>query len=247
MSKENKLGPIMGPQWYIITAVSGNEDSVVNNLKGKIASYGYADKVEDIKIIKEKVITINEYTPANAPSTVGRKQKNVEWRTIEKNGNVVYQKIKTEEKNKFNGYIFIKMIMDDEIWFIIRNTQLVTGIIGSSGKNTKPIPVSSEEIERILNVENADKNDIIGAEQERGKNVVDVYKKDDAVVLESVMFSAPYNVGAKVRVIGNKMTGDVGYVKALNDNKGIATVEIEMFNRTSLVDFNYSDLEEIDE
>lgn len=245
--KSSKLSPIMGPQWYIITAVSGNEDSVVNNLKGKIASYGYADKVEDIKIIKEKVITIDEYTPANAPATVGRKQKNVEWRTIEKNGKTIYQRIKTEEKNKFNGYIFIKMIMDDEIWFIIRNTQLVTGIIGSSGKNTKPIPVSSEEIERILNADSSTADEIIESEQERGKNVTNVYKKDDSVVLESTIYQAPYNVGAKVRVIGNNMTGDVGYVRSMNDNKGIATVEIEIFNRTSLVDFNYSDLEEIED
>ena len=247
MSKNEKVGPIMGPQWYIITAVSGNEDSVVNNLRGKIASYGYADKVEDIKIIKEKVITIDEYTPSNAPASVGKKQKNVEWRTIEKNGNTIYQRVKTEEKNKFNGYIFIKMLMDDEIWFIIRNTQLVTGIIGSSGKNTKPIPVSSEEIERILNADNSNAEEIISSEQERGKNVTNVYKQDDSVVLESVVYTAPFVVGSKVKVIGNKMNGDVGYVKSMNDNKGIATVEIEIFNRSSLVEFNYSDLEEIDD
>ena len=247
MNKTFKVGPIMGPQWYIITAVSGNEDSVVNNLRGKIASYGYADKVEDIKIIKEKVITIDEYPYNNAPASAGRKSKNVEWRTIEKNGQVFYQRVKTEEKNKFSGYIFIKMIMDDEIWFIIRNTQLVTGIIGSSGKNTKPIPVSSEEIERILNADSQNAEEIISSEQERGKNVINVYKQDDSVVLESVVYSAPFNVGSKVKVIGSNMSGDVGYVKSMNDNKGIATVEIEIFNRASLIEFNYSDLEEIED
>ncbi|GAA5414694.1 transcription termination/antitermination protein NusG [Ureaplasma ceti] len=242
-----EISPITGPQWYIITAVSGNEDSVVNNLKGKIASYGYSDRVEDIKIIKEKVVTIEEFNVDNAPASLGRKQKNVIWKTIEKNGKTVYQKIKTEEKNKFNGYIFIKMLMDDEIWFIIRNTQMVTGIIGSSGKNTKPIPVSSEEIERILNANSENAAEIIEAEKERGKNVMNVYQEADAVILETSLYEAPFGVGAQVKVIGQHMTGDVGYVRSLNDNKGIATVELEMFGRNSLVDFDYSDLEEIEE
>jgi len=47
-------------------------------LKGKITSYGYADKVADIRIIKEKVVTIEEFSADNAPSNVGNKLKNGE-------------------------------------------------------------------------------------------------------------------------------------------------------------------------
>ncbi len=244
MNKLDKIQKLINtPQWYIITAVSGNEDYVVKNLKGKISSYGYNDRVEDIKIIKEKIISVDEYNQNNAPSSVGKKLKNVEWRTIEKNGEIFYQKIKTEEKNKFSGYIFIKMRMDDEIWFIIRNTQLVTGIVGSSGKNAKPIPVSSEEIENILNFSN--KENIIATEQEKGKNVNNVYKKDDSIILESVTYSCPYPIGSKVRINSGNMKGEIGYIKSLNDAKGIATIEVEIFNRTNDVEVEYSSLEEI--
>lgn len=245
MSKLDKINELFDvPQWYIITAVSGNEDYVVKNLKGKISSYGYNDRVEDIKIIKEKIISVDEYSANNAPSSVGRKLKNVEWRTIEKNGNIYYQKIKTEEKNKFSGYIFIKMKMDDDIWFIIRNTQLVTGIVGSSGKNAKPIPVSSEEIENILNF--SDKNNIISQEQEKGKNVSNVYKKDDSIVLESFTYTCPFPIGTKVKISSGNMSGEIGYIKSLNDAKGIATVEVEMFNRVNKVEVEYASLEEIE-
>lgn len=230
------------PKWYIIVTISGNEESVVNSLKGKIASYGYSDRVEDIRIIKEKVVTIEEYSADKAPSNVGAKLKNAEWKTIEKNGKVHYQLIRTEERNKFNGYIFIKMFMDEQIWFIIRNTQLVTGIVGSSGKNTKPIPVSNEEIERILNFEEYDpeevKKEIIPDEEH-----IDIYKDDNAVVIETIKYTADFNVGDRVKIIGGDMVGDVGYVVSMNNSKGIAVVEVEIFNRMSRVEVNYSNLE----
>ena len=69
---------INNPKWYIITAISGNEESVIKNLKGKIASYGYTDKVRDIKLIKEKIVKIEEYSADNAPANVGKKLKNVQ-------------------------------------------------------------------------------------------------------------------------------------------------------------------------
>jgi transcriptional antiterminator NusG len=40
--------------------------------------------------------------------------------------------------------------MTDESWFIIRNTQYVTGIVGSSGQRTKPTPIPEEEIVRMI-------------------------------------------------------------------------------------------------
>ena len=43
------------------------------------------------------------------------------------------------------------MVMSDEAWYIVRNTQGVTGFIGSSGKGAKPIPLLPQEVDRILN------------------------------------------------------------------------------------------------
>ena len=84
MSKIDQIKNLLDiPQWYIITAVSGNEDYVVKNLKSKIASYGYNDRVEDIKIIKEKIISVDEYNVNNAPSSVGKKLKNGNWKLME--------------------------------------------------------------------------------------------------------------------------------------------------------------------
>ena len=53
-------------------------------------------------------------------------------------------------KKMFPGYVLVEMIMSDEVWFIVRNTQGVTGFIGSSGKGAKPVPLLPGEIDTIL-------------------------------------------------------------------------------------------------
>ena len=69
-------------------------------------------------------------------------QKEIEY----KNG------VKKEKvKKMFPGYVLVEMVMSDEAWYIVRNTQGVTGFIGSSGKGAKPIPLLPQEVDRILN------------------------------------------------------------------------------------------------
>ena len=63
---------------------------------------------------------------------------------------------KTEVQKIFPGYIFLEIEVDpkegvrDDVWFMIRNTQKVTGFLGSSGGGTKPTPVNTEEMNQIL-------------------------------------------------------------------------------------------------
>ncbi len=239
VSKNSTIEYQEQPKWYIVTVISGNEDSVVKNLKGKIASYGYNDSVIDIRVVKEKVITIEDFPADKAPANVGRNTRNIQWKTIEKNGKTIYQKIKTEDRNKFGGYIFIKMFMDDKIWFIIRNTQLVTGIIGSSGKNTKPIPVSDEEIEKILNHDEHNIDEINDSHPE----ITKIYNEDNSIIMESVVYSTDLVIGDEVRVIAGNTVGEEGTIIALNNTKGLVTVRMEIFNRITNIEIPYSNLE----
>jgi len=57
---------------------------------------------------------------------------------------------KEKVKKMFPGYILVEMIMEDEAWYIVRNTPGVTGFIGSSGKGAKPTPLQLHEVDRIL-------------------------------------------------------------------------------------------------
>lgn len=102
-----------GRNWYVLHTYSGYEDNVCRNLKQRIDSMGMEDKIFDVLVPKEKKIKI-------------------------KNG-----KRKMIEERIFPGYVMVEMIVNDDSWYVVRNTPNVTGFVGSG---TTPTPISLEEM-----------------------------------------------------------------------------------------------------
>ncbi|OGN17380.1 MAG: transcription termination/antitermination protein NusG [Candidatus Yanofskybacteria bacterium RIFCSPHIGHO2_02_FULL_50_12] len=103
--------------WYAIHTYSGYEDNVARNLKQRIESLGFEDKIFSVLVPKEKKIKIK-----------GGKRETIE------------EKI-------YPGYVLVEMIVDDDSWYVVRNTPNVTGFIGAG---TVPTPLSVEEVEGLL-------------------------------------------------------------------------------------------------
>ena len=106
----------LGMQWYVIHTYSGYEENVKKNLEDRIESMNMQDKVFDILIPMETKIKI-------------------------KNG-----KRKNVREKIFPGYVLVQMVVDDESWYVVRNTPNVTGFIGSG---TTPTPMSDQEIKSL--------------------------------------------------------------------------------------------------
>ncbi|QHX35586.1 transcription termination/antitermination protein NusG [Spiroplasma sp. TIUS-1] len=144
---------------------------------------------------------------------------------------------KVVDKNKFPGYIFINMLMTDETWFTIRNTNGVTGFIGSSGKGVKPFPITAEEIARMLNMKSkaAEKEESISSNtSSKGKVVA---KK------EKVQHTADFKVKDIVLIKNGPFEGMEGQVTEMDLDKGVAIVEIEMFGRVTPSEVEFASLE----
>lgn len=103
-------------QWYVLHTYSGYEDAVADSLRQRIDSLDMGDKIFKVLVPKEKQIEIK------------------------------HGKRKTVEKKIFPGYVLIKMIVNEESWYVVRNTPSVTGFIGSG---TVPVPISSAEMDTI--------------------------------------------------------------------------------------------------
>lgn len=103
--------------WYTIHTYSGYENAVARNLRQRIDSLGMQNKIFDVIIPTEKKIKV-----------VGGKRQTVE------------EKI-------YPGYILVDMIVDDESWFVVRNTPRVTGFVGAG---TTPVPLSQEEADVLF-------------------------------------------------------------------------------------------------
>ncbi|PIT90829.1 MAG: transcription termination/antitermination protein NusG [Candidatus Komeilibacteria bacterium CG10_big_fil_rev_8_21_14_0_10_41_13] len=105
-----------GKRWYVLHTYSGYEENVSRNLKQRIESMDMEDKIFDVLVPMETKIKI-------------------------KNG-----KRTTVREKIFPGYVLVSMIVNDDSWYVVRNTPNVTGFVGSG---TTPTPVSEEEIKEL--------------------------------------------------------------------------------------------------
>ncbi|MDJ1646045.1 transcription termination/antitermination protein NusG [Mycoplasma phocimorsus] len=187
-------------KWYMISTMSGKEDKVFESLQNRIVSEQLQDVIEEIHIFKEPRITKKELLKKEAG-----------------------EPHKVKMVNMYVGYIFIKMIMTDEAWFIIRNTQYVTGLIGSSGKGAKPTPVSSREMKKMFNKEKQAHDDF-----------------------ENGIIKTEYIPGAFIRIINGPFSGTEVKILKSDDVIKKVIVEIETFGRLIEYEFDFKDIELID-
>ena len=110
----------MEKQWYVVNTYSGHENKVKEKLEMRAESMDMQDYIYRVVIPEEKVVEVKD--------------------------GVTKEKV----KKMFPGYILVEMIMTDEAWYVVRNTPGVTGLIGSSGRGSKPTPLLPQEIDRVL-------------------------------------------------------------------------------------------------
>jgi len=106
-----------GRNWYAIHTYAGYENAVARNLKQRIDSLAMGNKIFSVIVPVEKKIKI-------------KGGKRVE-----------------EEEKIYPGYILVDMIVDDDSWYIVRNTPRVTGFVGSG---VYPVPLDKKEMEEIF-------------------------------------------------------------------------------------------------
>ena len=130
----------MKKEWYVVNTVTGYEYKVKEKLEMMINSMELHDNIYRVVVPEQKVIEVKD----------GVKKEKI--------------------KKMFPGYVLVEMVMSDESWYIVRNTQGVTGFIGSSGKGAKPIPLMPQEVDRILGSMGMSRLDV-SKDLETGKKV----------------------------------------------------------------------------
>lgn len=103
--------------WYAIHTYSGYENAVARNLRQRIDSLGMNDKIFEVVVPTEKKIRV-------------------------KGGKRV-----TEEERVYPGYVLVNMVVDDDSWYVVRNTPRVTGFVGSG---TQPVPLTEDEYNALM-------------------------------------------------------------------------------------------------
>lgn len=104
--------------WYVVHCYSGYENKVRHSIEQRIETMGMQDKIFDVVVPTEEEIEIKD------------------------------GKRRTVERRVFPGYILVQLIMDEDSWYVVRNTPGVTGFVGMGND---PTPLRADEVAKIMN------------------------------------------------------------------------------------------------
>lgn len=108
--------------WYVVHTYSGYENKVKSSIEKKIENRHLEDEILEVRVPMQDVVEL-------------------------KNG-----VRKPVQKKMFPGYVLINMVMNDDTWYVVRNTRGVTGFVGPG---SKPVPLTDEEMRPLgIKVEN---------------------------------------------------------------------------------------------
>lgn len=170
--------------WFVVHTYAGYENKVKQNLASRVRSMNVEERIFEVVIPMEDVIEFKG----------GRKV-------------VVPKKV-------FPGYLLVRMDLDDDSWYVVRNTPGVTGFVGSGAK---PSPLSRKEVEAIL-----------GA----GKTGEGAVEKKARPRLE-------YEVGEQVRVVSGPFAEFSGAISEIDIDRSKLKVLVNIFGRETPVELEF--------
>jgi len=188
---EETVVPIPSPydmpgDWYVIHSYSGYENKVKANLETRIQSMHMEDRIFEVHIPMEDVVEFKAGKKVTVPKKV------------------------------FPGYILVRMSLDDDSWYAVRNTPGVTGFV--AGNAQKPTPLSRREVERFLGVQE---------EEEKAKP----------------RFKPEWEVGEQVRVVTGPFADFNGVIEDMNVDQQKVVVLVNIFGRDTPVELGFEDIQ----
>jgi len=176
----------MAKKWYIVHTQTGFEDRVKTNLENRLKASPIKEQVSQILIPTEKVSEIRD----------GKK--------------------KISERKVFPGYIFIEMELTEESWYLVRNTQGITGFIGPG---SRPQALKESEIDNIIRQ----------TEEKKERPIPKI----------------AFEIGESVRIKEGPFTNFNGTIEEVNPVKQKLKAKVSIFGRSTPVELEYWQVEKL--
>ncbi len=171
--------------WYVLKVQTNRENSIRKSLERRIAREGLGEYFGQVIIPTERIV-----------ETKGGKKK-------------------VREQKLYPGYVMIQMILNDETWYLVRDTSGVGDFTGAAGK---PHPMDESEVERML-----------GLEQQKEE--------------EPTKVKIEFRVGDVVKITTGPFETFEGEIDSIDEATGKISVLIEIFGRPTPVELEYHEVE----
>lgn len=176
--------------WYILKVAFNREESIRDALAKRVRMEGMEELFGDIVVPTEDVV---EFTRAGKRRIVKRKL--------------------------LPGYLMVNMIINDDSWFLVRETGGISDFTGAAGK---PMPMDPADIERFVRKPELD--------------------EDEEVQLKTAI---PFKVGDRVRVKEGNFQNQEGEIDSVDEANGRITVIINIFGRSVPMELDHWQVEEL--
>jgi transcriptional antiterminator NusG len=173
-------------KWYVVHTYSGYENKVKNDIDMTVENRGLEDQILEVLVPMENVVET-------------------------KNGNK-----KETTRKMFPGYVLVKMIMNEETWYIVRNTRGVTGFVGPG---SKPVPLTYEEI-KTLGIMMPD------SPEEKPAAVIDFRGKP----------------GDRALLIGGALVGMEGVIDTVNVGKQTVILKVDLLGTDTPLEVGFENV-----
>ncbi len=182
-----------GPKmdWYILKVAFNREDSIAEALRKRVRMEGMGEFFGEIVVPTEDVATFT------------------------RDG-----KRRISKRKLLPGYIMANMIINDDTWFLVRETGGISDFTGAAGK---PMPMEPSDIERFI-------------------NKPEVEDEEEAPIKTAI----PFKVGDRVRVKEGNFENQEGDVEAVDEASGRITVIINIFGRSVPMELDHWQVEPLD-
>lgn len=174
--------------WYILKVAFNREDSIADALRKRVNIEGMEDQITDIVVPSEDVATF---------SRDGKRR--------------------VTKRKLLPGYIMAHMSINDDTWFLVRETGGISDFTGAAGK---PMPMEPEDVERFIN-----------------RPLVE--DEEDAPIKTAI----PFKVGDRVRVKEGNFENQEGEVDIVDEANGRVTVIINIFGRSVPMELDHWQVE----
>ena len=174
-----------GMRWYVVHAYSGMEKAVERNILERAANAGMAHKFGRVLVPTEEVVEMRG----------GQKRRS--------------------ERKFFPGYVLVEMVMDDDSWHLVKQTNKVTGFVG--GARNRPAPISERDVQNIMGQMQE------GTDKPRHK--------------------VEFEVGEYIRVKEGPFADFNGTVDEVNYEKSKLRVSVTIFGRATPVELEFAQVE----
>ena len=162
--------------WYVVHTYSGYENKVKANIEKTIENRHLEDQILELRVPLEEVVEV-------------------------KNG-----VSKAVQKKMFPGYVLLNMVMNDDTWYVVRNTRGVTGFVGPG---SKPVPLTEEEMKPLgIKSDNVEIDFGVGDMV----NVIGGIWKDTVGVIQSIN-EAKQSVTINVELFGRETPVEISFTE----------------------------------